>query len=1036
MVSGEVTVGERIKTAGPVFLILTDGCQLILNGGLYVKDNKAVLTVYGQAGQPGSIVTQKWTVNAPITINGGDVLFSNCDELSFDGHGRAALTINAGKFKAGNVITQDRELSINGGQVELKSIGIETAKNEKNVIIGWRSISDYIKISDKIYLASGAFVKVADGKVLAVDTNAYSGTFEANQFNSLTNKTLRPAFAVNIASRFTHGTVAASCRTVEGDAYGPVGATVTLTVTPDAGYEFDTLKVRRTASGLTVTTSGTGNTRTFTMPSEAVTVSDVTFKAIPATAPTITDVRGADLTYGYTSGSVDVTANAASDATYDLAYQWYSNTSNRNTGGTLINGATSASYTIPGGKNAGTSEYYYCIVSATRTDNHLTARSVSDPVTVLVKKADSFVTAPTVNTLTYDGNAQGLVCAGTAVGGTMYYALGMDDITSPATGWSLSIPTGTNAGSYYVWYKVVGDPNHNDVADRCINVDISKSTWNVTTAEGSAKYGTSSIVDLSAVIASGGDASLGDITDTDYVLSDRPSLADKKLSFAFKDNAEYVNKSATVIVHVVNATNYGDYDVTVTLSVKNKNVPTISISPIIKTYDGKAITNADINATAKVGDEVINGVWRFSCEQPFKNVSDSGVKTVVFTPDDSENIETTESTMLLTINKVVLTITAADKKMYVGGDVPRLDHPTKGTDYTVTGLIGTDVLAGPLTLTYSSKPDSSAAGTYSIIPSGASVPVGGNYVEEITYRSGTLSIQTKTSGGGSGGGYSGGGSSGGSSGGGNSGGDTSTTASPAPSQAPAPSAVPSQSSTPAETPGTFEPVTTTNPDGSTTTVTTDTEGTKTTETVTTGENGSKITETVVEKTDGTTEKVTETVKQDGSSEKKTEIANADGSTETISETVNSKCASEKVTDIVKADGTTIHEDISITAKGKETATVIEVSPTGDRTVTESVTKPNGNYEKTTSETVVKKDAEGNIIGETTTIRTEEKSGKTTQAATFKLTDPEKKTITLTSATTTAKNGTITITGSKNQFKKLKNMIEKSGLPKGVKIKRA
>lgn len=287
--------------------------------------------------------------------------------------------------------------------------------------------------------------------------------------------------------------------------------------------------------------------------------------------------------------------------------------------------------------------------------------------------------------------------------------------------------------------------------------------------------------------------------------------------------------------------------------------------------------------------------------------------------------------------------------------------------------------------------------------------------------------------------------------------------------------------------------TVTNPDGSTTTVTTDTDGTKTTETISTGENGSKITETVVEKKDGTTEKVTETVKQDGSTEKKTEIANADGSSETISEKVNPKGASEKVTDIVKADGTTIHEDISTTAKGKETATVIEVSPTGDRTVTESVTKPNGNYEKTTSETVVKKDAEGNIIGETTTIRTEEKVGKTTQAATFKLTDPEKKTITLTSATTTAKNGvvtipksvkadgttykvtklvkgmleggtikpkkvdlqagsiktvqsgafnnlakngTITITGSKKQFKKLKNMIEKSGLPKGVKIKRA
>ena len=35
----------------------------------------------------------------------------------------------------------------------------------------------------------------------------------------------------------------------------------------------------------------------------------------------------------------------------------------------------------------------------------------------------------------------------------------------------------------------------------------------------------------------------------------------------------------------------------------------------------------------------------------------------------------------------------------------------------------------------------------------------------------------------------------------------------------------------------------------------------------------------------------------------------------------------------------------------------------------------------------------------------------------------------------AKNGTITITGSKKQFKQLEKMIKKSGLPKGVKIKR-
>ncbi len=44
-----------------------------------------------------------------------------------------------------------------------------------------------------------------------------------------------------------------------------------------------------------------------------------------------------------------------------LSYQWYSNTVNSNTGGTLISGATTSNYT-PSTSSAGTS-YYYCVVS-------------------------------------------------------------------------------------------------------------------------------------------------------------------------------------------------------------------------------------------------------------------------------------------------------------------------------------------------------------------------------------------------------------------------------------------------------------------------------------------------------------------------------------------------------------------------------------------------------------------------------------------------------------------------------------------------
>ncbi len=76
------------------------------------------------------------------------------------------------------------------------------------------------------------------------------------------------------------------------------------------------------------------------------------------------------------------------------------------------------------------------------------------------KDPSSVTKAPTAKTLTYNGSAQALVEAGEAFGGKMNYVIGTDEATAPTTGWSTSIPTRTDAGTYYVWYKVVGDSNH------------------------------------------------------------------------------------------------------------------------------------------------------------------------------------------------------------------------------------------------------------------------------------------------------------------------------------------------------------------------------------------------------------------------------------------------------------------------------------------------------------------------------------------------------------------------------------------------
>jgi len=63
-----------------------------------------------------------------------------------------------------------------------------------------------------------------------------------------------------------------------------------------------------------------------------------------------------------TFNALSVTAGAGT------TYQWYRNTSNSNTGGTSISGATSATYTpLVSDLNIGTNYYYYCVASSTST---------------------------------------------------------------------------------------------------------------------------------------------------------------------------------------------------------------------------------------------------------------------------------------------------------------------------------------------------------------------------------------------------------------------------------------------------------------------------------------------------------------------------------------------------------------------------------------------------------------------------------------------------------------------------------------------
>lgn len=102
---------------------------------------------------------------------------------------------------------------------------------------------------------------------------------------------------------------------------------------------------------------------------------------------------------------------------------------------------------------------------------------MSEDIAVTVQKADiRSITPPTAQeNLTYTGQEQALITAGSVTDyGTMQYSL-----TENGT-YSQDIPTGTDAGTYTVWYRVIGDANHNDTAPASVAVSIGKKPLTIT----------------------------------------------------------------------------------------------------------------------------------------------------------------------------------------------------------------------------------------------------------------------------------------------------------------------------------------------------------------------------------------------------------------------------------------------------------------------------------------------------------------------------------------------------------------------------
>ena len=247
---------------------------------------------------------------------------------------------------------------------------------------------------------------------------------------------------------------------------------------------------------------------------------------------------------------------------------------------------------IPTATNAGEYTVYYKVLG---DDSH--SDLIDDEkqqLTVTIAKADAQVTAPTAKTgLTYNGESQALIVAGSAVGATIEYKLGDGE-------WTINIPAATDAGEYTVIYRAVSAANYNVVdTEQQLTVTIAKADVQVTapTAKTGLKYNGES----QALIVAG--SAVG--ATIEYKLGDAEWSTDIPTA---TDAGEY-----TVIYKIIAAANYNVVD--------GENKFTITIAKIADSID----FSLD-NVTVRCGDSV-----------PELTATSASGKAVTFTYSDNGN---------------------------------------------------------------------------------------------------------------------------------------------------------------------------------------------------------------------------------------------------------------------------------------------------------------------------------------------------------------------------------------------------------------
>lgn len=492
VVSGNTTISNRIEVTGNVSLILTDGAILTASAGIHVPET-ASLDICGQSGGTGKLKANAGDGNAAIGGNGGtneatgtiSICSGTVEATGGIGGGancyngtntRGTVAIYGGTITAtggtggagigtgvdgqiNNIILAGGTIEANGGGDSAQDIGMGSGTSTLNSVMefdaggegfgddGGEPVLQSISGSETNYRYDldirGGSIYTSGGTEAVTAPDPYNSNYGELAVKNKIVYYAEADFGAGYANQPVSGTLTVdntayqySFNGVKTDANGKLhlytfGGSVKLTA--DNGYTFEG------------TINATNSTLT---PQQSPLSGSISISGTVQCGETLT----------VNTGSV-----MPEDAAETLSYAWYRCEDQTGTNDTQISGAAGSTYTLTV-EDAGK----YIKVEATSTEYSGTLSAMTSQV----QKAPATVsTAPAAkDNLVYNGSAQVLVTAGNVIGGTMQYS------TEETGSYSTTIPTGTDAGNYSVWYYVKGDENHSDTQPMEVKVTIAKAT--------------------------------------------------------------------------------------------------------------------------------------------------------------------------------------------------------------------------------------------------------------------------------------------------------------------------------------------------------------------------------------------------------------------------------------------------------------------------------------------------------------------------------------------------------------------------------